>query len=85
MKVKTICVNYKGRKIQIEGYDADRFIRYCDLSLNVKPFNHTIKRVMYVCDIQTSVGIRSAVLCASCYRRFKNAKWFHALIERIEL
>ena len=82
MKTKIICINYKGRKIQIEGFDLNKFTRYCDLSINVKPFNHTIKRVMYVCEVQTSVGIKTAILCASCYRRFKKAKWFHALIER---
>lgn len=80
--LKSIFINYKGRKIQIEGFDTEKFTYYCDLSINVKPFNHTIKRVMYICEVKTSVGIKIAVLCASCYRRFKNAEWLHALIER---
>ena len=82
MKLKSVYVNYKGRKIQIEGFDLGKFSYYCDLSLNVKPFGHTIKRVMYVCEIRTSLGNKVAILCASCYQKVKNAKWFNALIER---
>ena len=82
MKLKSIFINYKGRKIQIEGFDTGKFIYYCDLSISVKPFNHTIKRVMYICEVKTSIGNKVAILCASCYQKFKTAKWINALIER---
>lgn len=83
MKLKSVYVNYKGRKIQVEGFDyLGKFMYYCELSLNVKPFGHTIKRVMYVCEIRTKIGNRIAILCASCYQKFKTAKWFKTLIER---
>ena len=82
MKLNSISINYKGRNIQIESYDTEKFMYYCDLSINVKPFNHTVKRAMYVCEVKTSIGNKVSILCASCYRKFKNAEWFNTLIER---
>lgn len=85
-ETKYIYVTINGKKEKLHGFDTNAVRLNCDYSILANPFKsenaHLIKKMLYIVGIQTSGGVLNACVCAKCYQKIKNRKWFKGIITK---
>lgn len=72
---KSVKIKVNGVEIELKGFSLKAFKYYCDYGV-VEENIHEVGDDFKLCEVRTSAGIRTAVVCNKCFEKIKNEDFF---------